>query len=91
MADKWTHFKGKMVISHVRLTLLPKNRQNDVGDKQSLGRWHTGFSNFFSGAQVGTIFFNGIQVKASVSFRWINRLVSSQCITYFHRSKFEQV
>jgi hypothetical protein len=24
-------------------------------------------------------------------FEWINRLVSSQCITYFHRSTFEQV
>jgi hypothetical protein len=30
-------------------------------------------------------------VEVPTSFRWINRLVSSQCIIYFHRSKFEQV
>jgi hypothetical protein len=33
--------------------------------QRSLGRWHTGASNLFSGTQVGTIFFNGIQVKVS--------------------------
>jgi hypothetical protein len=33
--------------------------------KKSLGRWHTGVKNFFSGTQVSTIFFNGIQVKPS--------------------------
>jgi hypothetical protein len=27
--------------------------------------WHTGASDLFSGTQVDTIFFNGIQVKAS--------------------------
>jgi hypothetical protein len=30
-------------------------------------------------------------VEVSAGPRWINRLVSSHCITYFHRSMFEQV
>jgi hypothetical protein len=32
-----------------------------------------------------------LRVEVPASFRWINRLVSSQCITYFRRPKFEQV
>jgi hypothetical protein len=32
-----------------------------------------------------------LRVEVPTSFRWINRLVSSQCITDFHRSKFEKV
>jgi hypothetical protein len=30
-------------------------------------------------------------VEVSTRLEWINRLVSSQCITYFHRFSFEQV
>jgi hypothetical protein len=30
-------------------------------------------------------------VEVPARFEWINRLVSSQCITYFHRFTFEQV
>jgi hypothetical protein len=29
--------------------------------------------------------------EVSTRLKWINRLVSSQCITYFHRFTFEQV
>jgi hypothetical protein len=29
--------------------------------------------------------------EVSTRLEWINRLVSSQCITYFHRFTFEQV
>jgi hypothetical protein len=32
-----------------------------------------------------------LRVEVPTGFRWINRIVSSQCITYFHRSMFEQV
>jgi hypothetical protein len=32
-----------------------------------------------------------LRVKVPASFEWINRLVSSQCINYFHRFTFEQV
>jgi hypothetical protein len=34
--------------------------------KRSLSGWHRGASELFSGTQVITIFYNGIQVKASV-------------------------
>jgi hypothetical protein len=30
-------------------------------------------------------------VEVPTRFEWINRLVLSQCITYFHRFTFEQV
>jgi hypothetical protein len=30
-------------------------------------------------------------VEVSARLVWINRIVSSQCITYFHRFTFEQV
>jgi hypothetical protein len=32
-----------------------------------------------------------LRVEVPTSFEWINRLVSPQCITYFHRFTFEQV
>jgi hypothetical protein len=31
-----------------------------------------------------------LRFEVPASFRWINRLVSSQCITYFHRSKLSK-
>jgi hypothetical protein len=32
-----------------------------------------------------------LRVEVPTGFEWINRLVSLQCITYFHRFTFEQV
>jgi hypothetical protein len=32
-----------------------------------------------------------LRVEVPASFEWINRLVSSQCIAYFHSFTFEQV
>jgi hypothetical protein len=32
-----------------------------------------------------------LRVEVSTGSRWINRLVSSKCITYYRRSMFEQV
>jgi hypothetical protein len=34
---------------------------------------------------------NLLRVDILAVFKWINRLVSSQCIIYFHKFMFEQV
>jgi hypothetical protein len=42
-----------------------ETRRNGVEGKKNLSEWHTGASKLFNGTQVSTIFYNGIQVKAS--------------------------
>jgi hypothetical protein len=53
-----------------------ETRRNGVEGKKNLSEWHTGASKLFNGTQVSTIFYNGIQVKAS-KIDWLRGKSSS--------------